>query len=95
MNEQYYIIRTNRAGVFFGKIKERAGQEVTMTAVRRLWHWNGATECIQLAAEGVKNPSKCKFTMTVPEVIALEAIEIIPCSAEAAESIKAVPEWKI
>lgn len=95
MDEQYYIIRTNRAGVFFAKIKERNGQEVTMTDVRRLWHWNGATECIQLAAEGVKLPSKCKFTMTVPEVVALEAIEIIPCSAEATKSIKAVPEWKI
>lgn len=33
--EQYYIIRTESAGVFFGNIKERNGSEVTLTNVRR------------------------------------------------------------
>lgn len=30
-NNQDYIVRCDRAGVFFGKIKERNGSEVTMT----------------------------------------------------------------
>ena len=36
-NNQYYIVRGDRAGVFFGKSKERNGSEVTMTEVRKLW----------------------------------------------------------
>lgn len=36
---QDYIVRCDRAGVFFGKIKERNGSEVTMTEVRKLWSW--------------------------------------------------------
>ena len=38
---QDYIVRCDRAGVFFGKIKERNGSEVTMTEVRKLWRWDG------------------------------------------------------
>lgn len=41
-NNQDYIVRCDRAGVFFGKIKERNGSEVTMTEVRKLWSWEGA-----------------------------------------------------
>ena len=41
-NNQDYIVRCDRAGVFFGKIKERNGSEVTMTDVRKLWSWDGA-----------------------------------------------------
>lgn len=37
MKEQNYIVRADRAGVFFGKIKERNGDEITMTDVRRIW----------------------------------------------------------
>lgn len=35
-NTTKYIIRADRAGVFYGEIKERNGNEVTMTNVRRL-----------------------------------------------------------
>ncbi len=41
MNNQDYIVRCDRAGVFFGKIKEHNGSEVTMTEVRKLWSWDG------------------------------------------------------
>ena len=36
MKEQNYIVRSDRAGVFFGQIKNRSGSEVTMTDVRRI-----------------------------------------------------------
>jgi len=92
---KYYIVRARGAGVFFGKIKEKEGVEVTMANARRLWHWKGATECCQLAAEGVKNPDDCKFTMYVDEVILLEAVEIQPCTQAAEASIKEVKIWRI
>ena len=95
MNETYYIIRTDRAGVFAANIKERNGSEATITNARRLWYWEGAASLSQLAVEGVKKPENCKFTVTVPEMTVLGVIEIIPCSAEAEACIKAVPEWKI
>ena len=92
--ENYYIVRGDRSGVFFGNIKERNGQEVTMTNVRRLWYWDGAASISQLAQEGTVRPSNCKFTVTVDEILILDAIEIDKCSKKAITSIKEVAEWK-
>lgn len=94
MKEQYYIIRCDRAGVFFANIKERSGSEAVLTNCRRLWYWNGACSLSQLATEGTKTPRDCKFTVVVPEMTVLGVIEVIPCSDVAVESIKAVKEWK-
>ena len=93
-NTQKCIIRAEKAGVFFGEIKERTGQEVVMTNCRRLWYWNGAASLSQLAKEGVKNPKDCKFTVTIDEITVFGVIEIIPCTKEAIESINSVAEWK-
>lgn len=94
MNEQYYIIRSDRAGVFFAKIAERRGDEVDLTDCRRIWYWDGAASLSQLAMEGVSKPQNCKFTVTVPAMTVLGVIEIIPCTDKAVESIKAVREWR-
>lgn len=94
MKEQYYIIRADRAGVFFGHIKERRGSEVDLTDVRRIWYWDGACSLSQLATEGTKKPEECKFTVTVPEMTVLGVIEVIPCTDAAVKSIMAVEEWK-
>lgn len=94
MENKWYIIRTDRAGVFFGHIKERRGSEATLTDVRCLWFWDGAASLMQMAVEGVRCPKRCKFTVTVPEMTVLGVIEIIPCSDKAAECILGVPEWK-
>ena len=93
-SNKYYIVRTDRAGVFFGHIKERDGSEVTMTDVRRLWYWEGAASLSQLAVDGTSHPRDCKFTITVPEMTILGVIEIIPCSVKAASSILGVKEWR-
>ena len=91
---KYCIVRTERAGVFAGFIKARTGSEVTMEKVRRLWYWSGACSLSQLAMEGVKQPRDCRFTVTVPEMTVLGAIEVIPCTDAAVRNIEAVPEWK-
>lgn len=93
--EQYYIIRADRAGVFAGNIKERNGSEVTMTHVRRLWYWDGAASLSQMAVDGVKCPKNCKFTLEVPEMTILGVIEVLPCSAAAESSIRGVPVWMV
>lgn len=89
----YFIIRAERAGVFAGNIKERVGSEVTMTNVRRVWYWQGAASLSQLAVDGVSAPNQCKFSVPVPEMTILGAIEVIPCSEKAEASIKAVKVW--
>lgn len=92
--DKHYIIRGDRSGVFFGHIAQRDGREVTITDARRLWYWDGAASLSQLALEGVKAPENCRFTVTVPELVILDAIELIPCSDEAVKSINEVPVWR-
>ena len=92
--EKFYIVRGDRSGVFFGNIKERNGKEVLMTNVRRLWYWEGACSISQLAKEGTATPNKCKFTVTLDELLVLDAIEIDTCTDVAVKNIQGVKEWK-
>lgn len=93
-NNPWYIIRCDRAGVFFGHIKSREGSEATLTDVRRLWYWDGAASLSQLAMEGVSRPRTCKFTVTVHEMTVLGVIELIPCTEQAVKSISEVAVWR-
>ena len=91
---QKYIIRCDRAGVFYAEIKERRGSEVDLVNARRLWYWDGAASLSQLATEGTTAPRNCKFTVTVPEMTVLGVIEVIHCTEAAVKSINEVPEWR-
>lgn len=91
---QMYVVRCAQAGVFFGQIKERNGDEVTMANVRKLWYWDGACAVEQLAVDGTKKPSDCKFTVMVSEMVLTGVIQILACTDKAAESLAAVGEWK-
>ena len=93
-NMKYCIVRTHSAGVFAGYLESRTGQEVVMRNARRLWYWSGAASLSQLAMEGVKNPSQCKFPCEVGRVELLQAIEILDCTDAAKNSISEVPIWK-
>ena len=92
------IVRADRAGVFFGTLKEKtatsAGVEVVLENSRRLWYWSGAASLSQLAVEGVKRPNDCKFTVTVAEHNVMGVIEIIPCTEQAVSNIESVRVWK-
>lgn len=88
------IIRADRAGVFFGTITRKDGDEVELKDCRRLWYWDGACSISELAVNGTSVPSGCKFSITVEEITVLGVIEIIPCTDKAAESIESVRVWK-
>jgi len=92
---EYCIVRTYSAGVFAGYIKGRTGKEVDLRYSRRIFYWKGAASLSQLANEGVKNPDECKFAQRVPITILTEAIEIIPATKKAQDSISEVPIWEI
>lgn len=92
---EHAIVRTYSAGVFAGYVEKREGKEVALRNAIRLWKWDGAASLSQLAMEGVNKPNGCKFAMPVARVILTEAIEIIPTSEKARESIEGVPSWKV
>ena len=89
-----FIVRCDRAGVFYGEIVSRNGQEVEMKDVRNIWYWDGAATVMQLAAEGVSKPNTCKFSVPVESLVLHEAIQIIPCTDKAVESLDAVKPWR-
>lgn len=94
MEKKKYIIRCKEAGVFYGEIKERRGDEIDLVNCRRIWFWDGAASLSQLAVDGVSKPDNCKFTVYVPEMTVLGVVEIIPCTEKAIASIEGVKEWK-
>ena len=89
---QEVIIRTYSAGVWFGRLKQKSGNEVILTEARRMWRW-WAKESISLsgvALHGIKQ-EKSRIAGAIDSVW-LEAIEIIPISGKAAESIRTAEE---
>lgn len=94
MENKYFIVRADRAGVFFGKIKERNTSEVIMTDVRKLFYWDGACAVEELAMNGTKKPNNCKFTVEIPEMVIANPVQVIPCTEKAAQCLKEVRVWK-
>ena len=88
-----YIVRSVEAGVFYGYIDEKDGNEVTMSNVRCLWAWRGANSLNDLAAYGVKYPNDCKFTNAYENITILGVCEILPCSDRAVQIMDGVEEW--
>ena len=90
----YYMVRTYSAGVFYGQIKSRFGKEVHLTNARRVYKWAGASTLSQLAMEGTKDAENCKMPMPVDNIILTEAIEIIKITDEALKSLNGVMIWE-
>lgn len=95
MGKEKFIVRCYGAGVFYGEIVSRNGQEAELANVRQIWRWSGAASLMQLASEGVKYPGDCKFTVTVDKVVVTQVIEVIPCTDKAIKSIESVEPWRI
>lgn len=91
---KYVIIRTQNAGVFAGYLKEKTGETVILKHARRLWYWSGACSLSQMAMEGTKKASDCKFAMEVDTIELNQVIEIIDATQEAKDSITGVAVWK-
>lgn len=85
--DQYVIIRTESAGVHFGKLKEKHKTEVILSESRRLWYWHAQSgiSLSDVAVHGLKKESKICAELPF---LWLNAIEIIPCSEKAIKSIK-------
>ena len=81
------IIRTYSAGVWFGELEQKSGNEVILKDARRMYRWCAA-ESISLSAvaiHGIKR-DESKICEAVCKVW-LEAIEILSCTNKAISSI--------
>jgi len=88
------VVRANGAGVFFGELKEKNGNEVTLCNCRKFFYWDGAAAVEQLALDGTSKPDNCKFTVFIEEMTIRNVLQIIPCTEKAIESLSNVKEWK-
>ena len=89
------IVRSYKAGVFFGTLTEKNGAEVILKNARKLWSWDGAAAVEELALNGTQKPDSCKFTVFVDEVCVLDVAQIIKCTNVANKSIEKVKAWSI
>ena len=88
------IVRANEAGVFFGTLKEKNGNEVVLSHARKLYYWEGAGAVEGLAVDGVSKPNSCKFTVWVNEICIMGVCQIVSCTEKAIKTIEEVEEWK-
>lgn len=95
---KWVIIRADRAGVFFGKLKSVTKgtqyKSVVLKNVRRIFYWKGAASLSQMAVDGVSCPDECKFSVPVKKMEIMGVIEIIPATEKSKKSIQGVSEWK-
>jgi hypothetical protein len=88
------IIRTYSAGVWFGEVAEKEGNEIILKNARRLYYWktvNKGLSLSEVAMLGLHRDSK--VCQAVP-LVWLQPIEIIPCSDVAIESIEGASDYK-
>tara|TARA_R100001086_G_scaffold180400_8_gene100231 strand:+ start:6075 stop:6452 length:378 start_codon:yes stop_codon:yes gene_type:complete len=88
---QKCIIRCYASGVHFGEVVEHNGRQVTLKDARRIWRFDVKKHGISLSEVALygSDGSRSKITSAVAEITLLDALEIIPCTAEAAEQLDA------
>ena len=88
------IIRTYSAGVHYGELIEKEGEDVILKNSRRLYYWktkNNGISLSEVANAGLDRESK--VCASVP-LLWLKAIEIIICSDKAIKSIEVQNDYK-
>lgn len=84
---EYVIVRTYSAGVWFGILAQKSGNEVILTEARRMYQWwcKKSISLSGVAKYGI-NQDKSKICPALDKVW-LEAIEILSLTDEAIDSI--------
>lgn len=85
------LVRSCKAGVYFGTLTHVEGETVRMENVRNIWHWTGASCLSQIANDGVTGD---KISPIVSSMVINKVVQIIPLSAKATENLENQPVWK-
>ncbi len=89
MISKYVIVRCRDAGVHAGILESYNGRECVLTESRRLWYWKAAKGAFlsSVAIDGISSESK--VGKELPRIHLTENCEIIECTNQAEESIRA------
>ena len=87
---KYVIVRTYSDGVFFGKLKKRAGMEVLLEECRVIYRWEGAFTLSEIAIDGVKT---AKLSKELKERFT-QCIAIIPCEEKCINQLKNMDSYE-
>lgn len=93
-----FVIVRGPCGVFAGYLvsEDQGGVgNVELEEAFCLWKYAGAANLNQLAEEGVKNPSDCKFSNSVPSMRLKGIFQIIPTTEAAKINLMSVKKWKV
>ena len=90
---EYVLVRTYSAGVHIGYLKKHKGFEVVLLEAKRIHYWDGAASLSELAQRGTSKPENCRIPIEVSKITLTQAIEIIPMTQKAIDSISEVPVW--
>ena len=85
------LIRSVRAGVYFGTLEQMEGSIVKMSDVRNIWHWTGASCLTQIANDGIKGD---KVSPMVKSMVITEVCQIMPLTNKAIENLESQPIWE-
>lgn len=89
---EWVIVRTYSAGVWFGLVTEKVKDEIILSDARRMWEW-WAKKSISLSGCALYGIKHDKSLICAPvEHVWLQPIEIISLTQIAYESIKGAPE---
>lgn len=92
--KQKFIVRCDRAGVFYGEIESKTKDIVVMKNVQKVFYWDGACAVEELAKYGSTKPSNCKLTVVIDTLELNQWIQIIPCTKESINILDNIAIWK-
>lgn len=90
---KHVIVRSNLAGVFFGILINKEGDELTLSNARKFYYFSGANTVEDLASQGALNKENCKLTVEIEEIVISKFEQILPCTTKAISQIKTIPIW--
>lgn len=82
---KYVLVRTYSAGVHVGVLTHAKGTEVDLVDSRRIWSWQGAMSCSEIAQNGIISG---KVTVVNPTIFLIGVIEIIPMTSGAEKCLR-------
>lgn len=92
---KHVIVRSNLAGVFYGVLSAKDGEELTITNARKFYYFSGANTVEDLAVYGAQNPGECKLTVAVDLIVISKFDQILPCTEESINQNNSIKVWTV
>lgn len=90
----HVIVRSHLAGVFFGVLTAKEGEELTLQDARKFFYFAGANTVEDIATQGALNVHECKLTVPVKTIVISKFDQMLPCTEESIKQINSIPVWK-